>query len=74
MMVRNAQLTLTKGNKSVQAFMGWVSSIGIDTHVVSLLDTRSGTFADRRVSLFPTELARLSAIKPRAPQREVIAL
>lgn len=43
MMVRNAQLTLTKGKKSAQAFMGWVSSIGIDTHIFPLLDTWSDT-------------------------------
>lgn len=38
-MVRNAQLALTKGKKSVQAFMGWVSFVGIDTHFISHFDT-----------------------------------
>lgn len=74
MMVRNAQLTLIKGKESVQAFMGWVNSVRIDTHVFFLSDTQSDTRSDRRVSLFPTELARLSAIKQRAQQREVIIL
>lgn len=34
---------IDQGQESVQAFMGWVSSIGIDTHIVSLLDTWSDT-------------------------------
>lgn len=69
-MVRNAQLALTKGQKSVQAFMGWVGSAEIDTHFISLFDT----WPDPGVSLCVTELVKLSAMKPRAQQREVIAL
>ena len=55
-MGRNAQLALTKGKKSVQAFMGWVNSMGTDTHFIFLFNT----WSDQRVSLFAAELTTLS--------------
>lgn len=56
MLVRNAQLALTKSKKSVQAFMGWVNSIGINSHFIFLFST----WSDQRVLLFAAELTTLS--------------